>query len=133
MKMLVPQEDLPPVRKKFFLLKLFANITITSMVLLVMVADAVVWLYQEIYFSVAEIPKVKRSKYVIVTRYKLKNLTLIQKWCCGYCEYVNGVIAWVKAIANQTEIYSCAIKYSHHYPGQEYQSKFYDQEMFNRK
>jgi hypothetical protein len=97
-----------------------------------MVADLIVWLYQEIYFGVADIPKIRRSKYVMVTRHKLKNLSLVQRWSCGYCEYVNGVIAWMKAVANQTEIYSCAIKYSHSYPGQEYQSQFFEQEVFEK-
>lgn len=39
----------------------------------------------------------------------------------------------MKALANQTETYSCAIKYSHGYPGLEYQENFYAQVPFTLK
>jgi hypothetical protein len=129
---LIPQQNLPTRKKKFFLLKPITRITITLMLPFFIMADIVAWFYQEIYFGLEDIPKIKRSNYIKVTRHRLKGLTPMQKWSCGYCEYANGVIAWIKAIVNQTEIYSCAIKYSHHYPGQEYQEKFYDQDAFKK-
>jgi hypothetical protein len=131
MEALVPQKNIASNGKRFFLLQFIANVVITSMVLFIVFADIVVWLYQEIYFTISLIPKIKREHYVVMTRQNLKKLSPIQKWSCWYCEYTNGVIAWMKAVANQTEIYSCAIKYSHQFPGQEYQENFYDQDEFD--
>lgn len=131
--MLVPQKNVTSNRKRFVLLKFFANLTITSMILFVITADLIALIYQHIYFTIAEIPKIKRSAYIKMTRHRLPGLAPIQKWCCWYCEYTNNVIAWIKAIANQTEIYSCAIKYTTQYSGQEYQEEFYNQEEFIEK
>jgi len=128
--MLVPQKGVSSNYRNSSLLRVIANIVINSMILLILSADVIVWLYQQIYFTIAGIPKIKRSEYIKISRHKLPGLTVIQKWSCWYCEYTNSVIAWVKAVANQTEIYSCAIKYSHEYPGQEYQQKFYSQKEF---
>ena len=128
--MLVPQKDLPSRHGPSFPFRILATITITSMLPFFLAADFLIWFYQTIYFGINKIPKMKRSTYVVLERYKLGRLTVIQKWSCGYCEYANGIILWLKAVANQTEIYSCAIKYSHPLPGQEYQAKFYDQETF---
>jgi hypothetical protein len=132
MKMLVPQKGLKANFNKNIFLRIIANATITSMIFFVVIADIVAWIYQEIYFGIAEIPKVPRRDFVVMTRHKLPGLTPIQRWSCWYCEYVNSVVAWIKALANQTEIYSCAIKYSHKHPGQEYQEKFYEQEEIGK-
>ena len=133
MKMLVPQKELVEPSKRIFPLRIIAYLTINSMIFFVLWVDLVTWLYQLIYFTLADIPKIRRAEYVIITRHKLPKLTPIQRWSCGYCEYVNGVIAWMKAVANQTEIYSCAIKYTHETPGQEYQEKFYEPAEFAEK
>jgi len=130
MKMLIPQENIPNRPRKLFLLKLFGALVINSVVAFVILADIVVWIYQAINFTVSDIPKIERKKYVVMTRHKLKGLNIVQRWSCWYCEYTNGVIAWMKAVANQTEIYSCAIKYSHGYEGQGYQENFYPQKGF---
>lgn len=133
MKILVPQHNVHPRRTTFLPFIILANVTITSMLFFIVLMDIVSWCYQEIYFSISGIPKIKRSTYVVMTRHTLQSLTLLQKWSCWYCEYTNGVITWMKALANQTETYSCAIKYSHGYPGLEYQENFYEQEPFTLK
>lgn len=109
---------------------LAAFLSIHSMLPLFILADVMTQMYQAVYFRIMEIPVIPRSKYVQPKRHKLGGLSRIQKWSCWYCEYVNGVIAWMKEVANQTELYSCAIKYSHEFPGQGYQKDFYDQSEF---
>lgn len=131
-EMLVPQENLPPGPQRNLFLQLIANLAINGVLFFVIMADIVAWCYQEIYFSIKEIPKIPRSKYVVMTRHNIAGLTPIQKWSCWYCEYVNGVMSWMKTLANQTEVYSCAIKYSHSYPGQEYQKEFFEQKEFEK-
>lgn len=132
MAVLIPKKGVSIYPGSIFYLPLqsFSFLVINSMIFLVVVVDLATWLYQEIYFTINDIPKIKRSQYVIMTRHKLKGLNASQKWSCWYCEYVNSVVAWVKAVTNQTEIYSCGIKYSHHFPGQQYQEDFYEQEQF---
>ena len=133
MNLLVPQKHLHPKLKINFLLGIVASFTITFMFFFFVLADVVIWLYQAIYFSINEIPKIKRSTYVIIKRHRLEKLNWAQKWSCAYCEYANGIILWLKAVANQTEIYSCAIKHTHRLPGQEYRADFYEQSEFASK
>jgi len=76
-----------------------------------LVADAFVTLYQWICFPVYGIPLVKRSEYVVMDRKYLAYLNLIEKINCIYCEYANGVIAYVREVASRTEQYWCPIKH----------------------
>lgn len=128
---LVPQRDID-FKDPILPLQIVANFTIVGVLIFIALADVVTWIYQEIFFSIHRIPKIPRSRYVQMKRHKLEKLNIIQKWSCGYCEYTNGVIAWTKAVANQTEVYCCAIKYTHHYPGQEYQENFYEPAEFRQ-
>ena len=41
------------------------------------------------------------------------------------------MIAWVKAVINQTEIYSCAIKHKKPVKGQDHQNDFYEYEKYD--
>ncbi len=68
--------------------------------------------YQFICFPVYGIPRVKRSEYVVMDRGKLAYLNGIEKLNCIYCEYVNGLIAYVQEIAGRTEQYWCPIKHA---------------------
>lgn len=92
--------------------------------------DIFMWQFQNIYFRICDIPLLERRKYVILDRYKLGKLTFWQKFNCLYCEYANGVVAYTKAVVNQMELYSCAIKHAHHPLGQEHQEHFFEREKF---
>ena len=45
-------------------------------------------------------------------RYNLFYLDRVQKINCWYCEYFNGVVAYVREIAARTEQFWCPIKHS---------------------
>ena len=78
----------------------------------VLFLDFVAVLFQFICFPVYGIPKVPRKDYVVMDRWKLSYLNSIEKWNCVYCEYVNGVLAFVQEIAGRTEQYWCPIKHA---------------------
>ncbi len=108
------------------LLSIIAGLSIYIMIIPIVILDVFLWQYQLIYFSILKIPKIKRDKYVIVDRHKLGKLSWFQKLNCIYCGYVNGMTAYAKAVANQTEIYSCAIKHESKAGGQEHQREFFE-------
>jgi hypothetical protein len=68
--------------------------------------------YQFICFPAYGIPKVRRRDYVVMDRNKLRYLNSIERFNCVYCEYVNGLIAYVQEIAGRTEQYWCPIKHA---------------------
>lgn len=68
--------------------------------------------YQWICFPIYGIPKVRRRDYIITDRRHLFYLNSMERFNCGYCEYVNGVIAYVQEIAGRTEQYWCPIKHA---------------------
>jgi hypothetical protein len=68
--------------------------------------------YQFICFPIYGIPKVRRRDYVVMDRGHLFYLNPMERFNCGYCEYVNGVIAYVQEIAGRTEQYWCPIKHA---------------------
>ncbi len=76
------------------------------------IADICGSIYQMVCFRVYRIPRVKRSAYVIFDRTRLAYLTPFQKLNCLYCEYANGVIAYVGEITARTEWYWCPIKHA---------------------
>jgi LSD1 subclass zinc finger protein len=45
-------------------------------------------------------------------RRHLRYLNGMERFNCAYCEYVNGVIAYVQEIAGRTEQYWCPIKHA---------------------
>ena len=92
--------------------------------------DIFLWQFQNIYFRIYDIPILKRSQYIILDRYKLGKLSFWQRLNCLYCEYANGLVAFAKAVVNQMELYSCAIKHTHIPPGQEHQKVFFDRDKF---
>jgi len=74
--------------------------------------DAAVSFYQHVCFPVYGIPRVKRSKYIIIDRHALSYLNMIEKLNCIYCGYFNGLIAYIREIAGRTEQYWCPIKHA---------------------
>jgi hypothetical protein len=77
------------------------------------VLDLSLSIYQQLCFSLYQIPKVKRSNYFVFDHHLLKYLNLIQKLNCFYCSYVSGVIGFAREIAGRTEQYWCPIKHAH--------------------
>jgi hypothetical protein len=69
-------------------------------------------IYQFICFPIYGIPKVRRRDYVIMDRAYLFYLNRMERFNCGYCSYVNGIIAYVQEIAGRTEQYWCPIKHA---------------------
>ncbi|MBP8815792.1 MAG: hypothetical protein KBG53_04895, partial [Desulfobulbus sp.] len=74
--------------------------------------DLSVSLYQAICFRLYRIPRVRRSRYIVIDRHSLAYLNLIEKINCLYCGYFNGLIAYVQEIAARTEQYWCPIKHA---------------------
>ncbi|MBU0483501.1 MAG: hypothetical protein KKB30_03170 [Proteobacteria bacterium] len=74
--------------------------------------DLCVTLFQAICFPVYKIPKVRRSKYIVIDRHALSYLNLIEKINCFYCGYFNGLLGYVQEVAARTEQYWCPIKHA---------------------
>jgi hypothetical protein len=74
--------------------------------------DVVVTFYQFVCFPVYGIPKVRRADYIVMDRGRLRYLNSIEKLNCVYCEYFNGLIAYVQEIAGRTEQSWCPIKHA---------------------
>ena len=74
--------------------------------------DVTVCLYQGICFPLYGIPKVKREDYIVFDTQYLDYLNIVEKINCGYCSYVNGLIAYVQEIAARTEQFWCPIKHA---------------------
>ncbi|OGJ67494.1 hypothetical protein A3B61_00055 [Candidatus Peribacteria bacterium RIFCSPLOWO2_01_FULL_53_10] len=112
------------------LLQIIATMAIWSTLPAVILIHCTIWIYQQVYFTIYGMPKARYRDYYIVDRHKLKKLNWFQKFACMYCGYANGTAAWVKVIANRTEVYSCAIKHNVHKEGQEHQKQFFAYEKF---
>lgn len=76
--------------------------------------DVAAEVYQFICFPVYGIPKVRRRDYIIMDRGHLRYLNTMERFNCWYCEYVNGLLAYVQEIAGRTEQYWCPIKHALH-------------------
>ncbi|MEO8582099.1 MAG: hypothetical protein ABI425_06030 [Patescibacteria group bacterium] len=107
-----------------------AFFAIYFMIIPLVFLDICTTLYQLIYFSALGIPKISKRQFIVMERWDLNKLNFWQKINCVYCEYANGLLAWAKAVGNQTEIYSCAIRHQHALKGHEHEKKFYDPKKF---
>ena len=105
---------------KLFSYKFFARtklsylITMPSIIMMIIpavIADIFATVYQMINFTAYKIPKVKRSKYIIVDRHHLSHLNIMEKLFCIFCGYVNGVIQYCAEIGSRTEEFWCPIKH----------------------
>jgi hypothetical protein len=85
---------------------------IYSLIIPFALTDLWVSLYQAVCFRVYGIPQVKRARYFILDRAGLPYLNALEKLNCGYCTYVNGVIAYVREVGARTEQYWCPIKHA---------------------
>lgn len=78
--------------------------------------DLAATIYQHSCFRIYNIPRVRRSSYVVIDRHHLAYLNAIEKLNCVYCGYANGVIVYLREIAACTEQYWCPIKHASRTP-----------------
>ncbi len=85
-------------------------------------------LYHHIAFPLYGLPRLERSQYIVFDRHKLSYLTYMEKVNCVYCSYANGLLAYAKAIAAETEKMWCPIKHKWHpnYRAPEHHASFAD-------
>ena len=118
------------LRRAPLLLQLIASVVIYGIAIPMVLTHLSFFLYQEIYFGIYGIPKIRFRDYMTFDHGILKNLNIVQRLNCVYCAYANAFAAWLKAIVNQTEVYSCAIKSHTQKLGQEHQKEFYEYKDF---
>ncbi|MBT9501287.1 MAG: hypothetical protein IV092_08580 [Burkholderiaceae bacterium] len=94
-------------------LNLITGPLIYGMVIPLLMLDLCVTLYQWVCFPIYGINKVRRSDYLVFDRRHLGYLNLIEKFHCTYCEYGNGLMAYMTEILARTEQYFCPIKHAH--------------------
>lgn len=126
----IPRKDVAYEGTRGFVRTFAAGVLIYAMIAPLLALDACFSLYQAVYFPLQGIPQVRRRDYIVIDRGRLQKLTWLQRLNCVYCDYANGLIAWVKAVVNLTEIYSCAIKHGTPKRGQEHQTGFYEYQDF---
>jgi hypothetical protein len=85
---------------------------IYTMIFPFILLDITILLYQMICFPLYRIPKVERTKYIVIDRHRLEYLNSIEKLNCMYCGYINGLIAYCREIVARTEQYWCPIKHA---------------------
>jgi hypothetical protein len=86
---------------------------IYGMALPMMALDLLVSCYQWVCFPIYGITRVRRGDYFVFDRHHLGYLNFIEKFHCAYCEYGNGLMAYMAEILARTEEYFCPIKHAH--------------------
>ena len=81
------------------------------MIFPILLLDITVSVYQAICFPLWKVPKVKRSRYVIINRHRLSFLTGFQKLNAVYCDYANGVFAFTRRVAGESSQFWAPIKH----------------------
>jgi len=122
----------------YFLKHIISFPFIVSVLLPIFLLDIWIEVYHRIGFLLYDLDFVPRSKYIKIDRYKLKYLSLMQKFYCIYCGYANGVFAYWVAIAAETEKYWCGIQ---HQPSKDFKMPdhhrlfvpFNNKKLFNKK
>lgn len=85
---------------------------IYSVFIPIVILDAWVSIYQWLCFPLYRIPRVSRSRYIVVDRHNLQYLNSIERLNCVYCGYAGGVFAYIREVAARTEQYWCPIKHA---------------------
>ncbi len=124
-----PQKDLK-TEWPSYPVAFFALMVMLTCIIPLVIIDVWAVVYTSIFFPLMRIPPVRRRDYLVFDRAKLRKLAPIQRFGCLYCSYANGVTAWCKAVANMTELYTCAIRHSLERKGQEHQKDFYPYNKF---
>lgn len=91
---------------------------IYGMVFPILLLDLCMTIYQQVCFRIYNIPRVNRSRYIVIDRQHLAYLNMIEKFNCLYCGYGNGVIAYAREIVSRTEQFWCPIKHAKQHPWQ---------------
>ena len=86
---------------------------IYAMIIPMVMLDLCVSFYQFTCFPIYGVNRVRRSEYIVFDRYQLGYLNFIEKFHCAYCEYGNGLMAYMTEILARTEQYFCPIKHAH--------------------
>ena len=86
---------------------------IYAMIVPLLLIDGCVSFYQWACFPIYRISKVRRADYIVFDRHQLGYLNFIEKFHCTYCEYGNGLMAYMAEILARTEQYFCPIKHAH--------------------
>jgi len=110
---------------------------IYSLAIPLLLLDAWLWFYQTLCFPSYGIPKVERSRYVLLDRRHLRYLNWIERVNCDYCGYANGLVAFAREVTARTEQYFCPIKHASRCAGPHARyhdfSDFGDAESFHAK
>ncbi len=85
---------------------------IYSLIVPLALLDVFVFVFQRICFPAYGIPPVPRSDFIAIDRHRLAYLNVVEKMNCLYCEYANGLIAYVREVAGRTEEHWCPIKHA---------------------
>lgn len=85
---------------------------IYGMIIPLVMTDFLISFYQWSCFPVYGIVRVRRADYIVFDRSQLQYLNVIEKFHCAYCEYANGLIAYIREVIARTEQYFCPIKHA---------------------
>ena len=86
---------------------------IYGMAVPLLMLDLCVSIYQWVCFPIYGITRVRRGDYLVFDRRHLGYLNAIEKFHCTYCEYGNGLMAYMTEVLARTEQYFCPIKHAH--------------------
>jgi hypothetical protein len=106
------KQSIPRFIRESSPLNLLTAPVIYSMVVPIALLDVWLTIYQCVCFPIYGIVRVRRSTYIVIDRHHLAYLNAIEKLNCVYCGYANGVFAYVREIAGQTEQYWCPIRHA---------------------
>lgn len=84
---------------------------IYGMILPIVFIDICITIYKEVCFRAYQIPRPKRSEYIVIDRQKLSYLSFFDKLNCAYCGYANGLAAYFVRLAGDTERFWCGIQH----------------------
>lgn len=85
---------------------------IYSMVIPFFFLDCSITVYQAICFRLYGIPRVRRNTFIVIDRFQLNYLNVIERVNCIFCGYGNGVIAYAREVSARTEQYWCPVKHA---------------------
>jgi len=89
---------------------------IYGMIVPLVILDLSITLYQQICFRIYRIPRISRSRYLVIDRHRLGYLNVIEKLNCVYCGYGNGIVEYAREVIARTEQYWCPIKHARRTP-----------------